>query len=274
MAHPINVLLPKVFPNDLISLGQLLRNPLVPNINAYRKGCSKIIDADISVPDIESPYKTIVSTGARGHFDIGLTKLLGAKINARSTNLLSIEADKLEYTTLKDSSEIFKRICDDDETKKWIADMVLNKAPCYFVIGLQKLHNATFKRAILKSGGGDGYVSVPLETTAQIPLHIEGGIAGDKFGNSGATVNGIFGIQVQKLQSKIAPSGEPQLKSDVSWHWSYQRVKGTQKEEDKVLYIDLEDVELEELLDLLKQDEEEEDKDDNDNEDRGIIPIS
>jgi hypothetical protein len=261
MAPATAVLLPKVFPSDLISLGQLFRNPLVPNINSCAKGCSLVTNNDVSEPNIETPYKAIVSTDTRGHFNIGLTKFLGVNIKAQSTNLLSIEADKLVYTALKDSSAVFKRICDDDETKKWIGEMVLNKTACYFVIGLQQLHNAEFKRAILKSGSGGGYATVPLEATAQIPLHLKGEIAADRFGSSRATVNGIFGIQVQKIQSTIVPPGTPGLKSDVSWHWSYQRVKGKQQEEEKELHINLEDVELGELLELLKRDDEEEDDD-------------
>jgi hypothetical protein len=261
MTPPTAVLLPKVFPNDLVSLGQLVRNPLVPNINSCTKGCSKVTDDEISDPDIETPYNTIVSTDTRGRFDIGLTNFLGVNLNAQSTNFLSIEAEKLVYTALKDSSAAFKRICDDDETKKWIGEMVLNKSPCYFVIGIQKLHNATFRRAILKSGGGSAYTTVPLEATAQIPLHIKGEVAGDRFGTSGAMVTGVFGIQVQKLQSKIVPSGKLGLENDVSWHWSYQRIKGAQQEEEKELHVKLEDVELSELRELLQQDGEEDDDD-------------
>jgi hypothetical protein len=264
MAPATAVLLPKVFPSNLISLGQLIRNPLVPNINSCTIGCSLVTNNDVTEPEIETPYKTIVSTDTRGRFDIGLTKFLGVNIKAQTTNLLSIEADKLIYTALKNSSAVFKRICNDDETKKWIGEMVLNKAPCYFVIGLQQLHNAEFKRAILKSGGGGGYATVPLEATAQIPLHLKAEIAADRFGSSRAVVNGIFGIQVQKIQSTIAPSGMPGLKSDVSWHWSYQRVKGKQQEEEKELHVNLEDVEIGELLELLKQDDEEEDDDGDD----------
>jgi hypothetical protein len=262
---PANVvLLPKVFPSDLVSLGQLLRNPLAPNINSYANGCSMVTDADVSMPNAEEPYSTMVSTDTRGRFDIGLTKYLGVNFKARSTSLLSIEADKLVYRTLKNAPDVFKRICAVEETKRWINDMVLNKAPCYFVIGVQELHNAKFKRAILKDGGVGVYVTVPLEATSHIPLHVKGELAADRFGSSVAAVNGVFGIQVQKLQCKIGPSGEPNLRSDVSWHWSYQRLKGTQQEEDKQLHIELGDVDLSELLELLKQDDED-DEDGGDN---------
>lgn len=258
-----SVLLPKVFPLDLLSPGQLLRNPLVPNTNTYTKGCAGVNDADLTKPEVEKPYTTIVSIDTRGRFDVGLTKFLNSKLNARSTNLLYIEAEKLEYHALRNATDVFKRITADKDARDWINDMVLNKTPCYFVIGIQVLHNAEFKRAILKEGGAGAYATVPLEATAQIPLHLKGELSTERFGMSTAKVSGVFGVEVQKLNSKIDPTGKPTLKGDATWHWSYQRVKGMHQDEDKELNIKLEDVELDELVKLLKQDDEDDDNDDN-----------
>ena len=262
MPSPNFVLLPKVFPSDLLSLGQLLRNPLIPNVDTYTKGCAGVKDADLTSPAVEEPYSTIVSVDTRGRFEIGLTKFLGSKFNDRSTNLLSIEAEKLEYHALKNATDVFKRVTADRDARDWIDDMVLNKTPCYFVIGIQVLHNAEFKRAVLKKSGASAYATVPLEATTQIPLHLKGELSAERFGTSMAKVSGVFGVEVQKLRSKIDPTGKPSLTADATWHWSYQRVKGTQQEEDKELSIKLEDVELDELVNILKQDDEEDDDDD------------
>src|ERR1700761_8659478 len=95
------VLLPKLFPTELVLLGQFLRNPLVPNANSYTKGCAKVADSDIVKGDPEEPYSTVVSTDIRGRFEIALTKYLGQKLSSRSTNLISIQAEKLEYHSLR-----------------------------------------------------------------------------------------------------------------------------------------------------------------------------
>lgn len=76
----------------------------------------------------------------------------------------------------------------------------------------------------------------------------------------GKKITGVFGIQVQRLNSRIGPSGEIGLKSDISWAWTYQRVKGTQQEESKVLSITLAEVETDELS--LEQEQNEEDEED------------
>lgn len=95
------VLLSKVFFNELVALGQLVHNPLVPNTNSYRKKCVTFTQANVSTTTPEEPYQSIVSNDTRVRFEVGLTKLLGIDLNARSTNLLAIEGNGLDYRALK-----------------------------------------------------------------------------------------------------------------------------------------------------------------------------
>lgn len=248
------VLLPKVFPPDIVSIGQLLRNPLIPNIDSC---CTSIVsEGDLSKAEPEKPYKTIVSVNKKGNFDVGLTRFLGINLSGKSANLLSIDAESMQYTALKNASEAFAKICHETGPKKWIEDMALNKTPFYLVTGLQHLEKAKFKRAILKSSGGGGYVELPLEVTTQIPVHIKGNVSADSLGSSEGTTSGIFGIEVCKVKVRVASPGEPVLGNEVSWAWSYQRVKGTQKEENKELRLELvSEVDVDGLKQLLEQDE-------------------
>ncbi|KAH8901499.1 hypothetical protein GQ53DRAFT_740382 [Thozetella sp. PMI_491] len=264
MAPPDEVLLPKVFPIDLVSLGQLVRNPLVPNVDTYRGGSASVGPDDISTPDAEEPFSAIVSTDIKGRFNVGLTRYLGFKTSGKSTNLISIKAERLERCTLKDTGKVFRDICKSKNAQDWINDMILHKAPCYFVIGLQILRGAELKRAILKEGSVGGYATVPLEATQSLPIHVSGELSASGFGQStGKSITGVFGIQVQRLDSRIAKAGEPRLGQEVSWKWTYQRVKGTQAhEEDRQLSLVLRSVQLDELVELLNKDEEDEDEDD------------
>ena len=251
------VLLPKVFPTDLVSIGQLVRNPLTPNVDTYLGGCAVIQPSDVSTPDPEVPYSAIISTDARHRFDVGLPHLLGINFGGRKTNLLSVDAESLQLRTIKDTAAVFRRICSSEEARAWINDMVLHKAPCYFVVGLQVLNNAEFTRAVLAEGGGGAHVKLPLDPAQEIPIHIQGDLSASDFGSSvGKKVTGVFGIQVQRLDHRIAPASEPKLKADISWKWTYQRVKGSQKEDDKSLNITLAETTLDELLGLLQKDRE------------------
>jgi len=88
---------------------------------------------------------------------------LGINFGGRKTNLLSIDAENLQLRTLKDTGAVFRRICSSEEVRAWINDMVLHKAPCYLVVGLQVLSNVGFTRAVLAEGGGGAHVKLPLD---------------------------------------------------------------------------------------------------------------
>ncbi|KAK3844563.1 MAG: hypothetical protein J3R72DRAFT_438305 [Linnemannia gamsii] len=261
MTFSDSVLLPKLFSKDLVSLGQLLRNPLVPNTDTFRGGCALVGETDISTADPEENFEAIVSVGKNGWLDVGLTKLLGTKLGGRKTSMLSIKAKSLEYATLKDSVDVLRRISCSEDAKRWINDMVRYKTPCYLVVGIQTLCMAEFTRVVLKEGAAGGYITVPLEATAQIPVHSNGNISAHHFGSSMGKTSGVFGIQVLRLDTRMVRLGEIGLKSDVSWKWSYQRIKATQKEEETQLDITLEDVAMGELIELMCKDAEDEDED-------------
>ena len=74
------VLLPKVFPTDLVSIGQLVRNPLMPNVDTYLGGCAFVQPSDVSTPDPEAPYRAIISTDARHRVRRGPHVAVGDKL--------------------------------------------------------------------------------------------------------------------------------------------------------------------------------------------------
>ncbi|KAF9948595.1 hypothetical protein BGZ72_009511 [Mortierella alpina] len=255
-----SVLLPKLFPKDLVSLGQLLRNPLVPNIDTFRGGCALVSESDISAAEPEENYEAIVSVGKKGWFDFGLIGFLSTQLGGRKTNMLSIKAKSLEYSALKDSGDVLRRISSSDEAKKWIDDMVRYKTSCYLVIGIQTLCVAEFTRVVLKEGVAGGYITVPLEPNAQVLAHVKGNASASQFGSSVGNASGVFGIQVLRLDPRIVQLGAIGPKSEVSWKWTYQNMKGAQQqEEEERLDITLEAVAMDELSRLRMDAEEEED---------------
>ncbi|KAF9084846.1 hypothetical protein BGX29_002312 [Mortierella sp. GBA35] len=123
--------------------------------------------------------------------------------------MLSTKAKSLEYSTLKDSGDVLRRVPSSDDAKKWINDMVRYNTPCYLVIGIQTLCMAEFTRVVLREGVAGGYITVPLEAGAQ---------------------------------------------------WTYQRMKGTQQEEEEeLLDITLEAVAMDEFARLCMDAENDED---------------
>ncbi|KAF9080122.1 hypothetical protein BGX23_002613 [Mortierella sp. AD031] len=223
-------------------------------------GCALVSESDISTADPEENYEAIVSVGKNGWFDFGLTRLLSTRLGGRKTNMLSIKAKSLEYSTLKDSGDVLRRVSSSDDAKKWINGMVRYNTPCYLVIGIQTLCMAEFTRVVLREGVAGGYITVPLEAGAQVPAHINGNVSACHFGSSVGNASGVFGIQVLRLHPRIARLGKTGLKSDVSWKWTYQSMKETQQEEEEeLLDITLEAVAMDEFSRLCMDAENDED---------------
>lgn len=213
-----------------------------------------MVENDISTANPVKNYKAFVSVDKRGQFEIALTKILGTKLGGRKTNMLSVKAKSLEYSTLKDSMDVLRRICSLDEAKMWIEWMVSCKKPCYLVIGIQTLCEAELKRVVFKEGGVGGSATMPLDASWQIPVHVQGGVSTEDFGSSVSVESGVFGIEVQRLHSQIDSMGYLKPTSVISWEWSYKSRRKSfhfsappcQRKE--MLEIRLEDVEVDELI--------------------------
>jgi hypothetical protein len=258
---PSAVLLPKLFPAELLKLGQLLPNPLKPSVFNF-SGSLLPVSADLVVAaEPESPYSTFVSLEREGRLKTSLTKFIGLDLGAKQGNFLKIDADAMQYNSLKKPEDLFKSICDDDAAKAWINSMALNKKAFYFVVGLQELKEAKFQRVILKEGSAGAHIIVPLEHTGQLPIEANVKVSGKGFGKAESTVSGIFGIEVRRVKSKVKKAVEPNLTDEISWVFSHEKTKGAKAEDATQVSVQLgEPASFEELEQLLKVSEDDEDE--------------
>ena len=249
---PRCVLLPKLFPAELLALGQLLPNPLKPSVYNFSATILPVTPDLILAATPESPYSNFVSLEREGRFAVTLTKLIGVNFGAKQGNFLKIEADEMQYRSLKTPEAIFQSICDDGAAKEWIKSMALHRKSFYLVVGLQELKNAKFQRVILKEGSGGGHITVPLETTGQLPIEANMKISGKGFGKADATVSGVFGIEVRRVKCKVGKIGEPGITGEISWVFSHEKTKGAKEEKIERISVHLgEAADLEELQQLL-----------------------
>lgn len=265
--HPRAVLLPKLFPLDLLTLGEFLTNPLQPTVNSHVAKDIALDPTAILSARPEAPYKTFVSLEKEGRFSVTFTKLLGLNVGAKRGNFLKIEAEEMLYRTLKHPEAIFRSICESDEaSKQWIANMALYRKDFYFVVGLQELKNARFQRVVLREGDGSGHITLPLEHTGQLPIEAGVKVSGKGFGMADVIVNGIFGIEVRRVKCKVGKVGDPVVTEQISWVFAHEKTKGSREEERERVYVELGDSidleELERLCGLYEAEEADEDDED------------
>jgi hypothetical protein len=235
---PNCVLLPLLFPSDLVGIGYMLHNPLNPSNNPLPLSPDP---EECTEPKLHHEYQTIASVGANHSFTATLGSLLGLGASAKHSNIIRIDAETMTYTTLKNADGTFSRICQDEATRTWINRMHQYRKKIYFVIGVQSLQGAQLRRVMLDQSNGSIEALLPLEQ-ASLPVHaeIKASASVDGLGYVSSKVSGIFGIEVRKV-NVVTREGEPTLYDNCSWRYATDKVKSAGGQVPKSISVSLGD---------------------------------
>ena len=267
MSSAGGILLPKLFPTNLLTLGQFLPNPLCPTVNPFVTR-SALLRPDDYTETQPTPYQALVPLDRKGRFSIGLIRSLSLELSSRTAEFIHIKSGEHTYRTLRNSDAMFIRVCESSEARKWMEQMAVYKKPFYFVVGLQELKKATIQRAVLKRGDGGEYFTVPLDANITVPTHAFGNLSTKGFAMSESQkIEGIFGIEVRRVRCRVKNPGEPLLDEKISWKYTYQMVKGTQQGKEVEMCFGLDTLVGPEELVELRDKEEDDSADDSEGED-------
>lgn len=173
----------------------------------------------MNAPQIQPRYRDLVSLDRHGRL---LASLSGKKLDPAREDLLLVQADEMELKALQHPNKAFDAICQDPETQAWIREMAVRKQPLYFIVGVQELKNATFKRAVIKEGPlGTSVTEAPVDAKIRIPIHVRRDSSMDI---TDSTTTGIYGVEVRKVQCRVGRSDEPHLLEDIEYSWNYHRI--------------------------------------------------
>ncbi|KAK6530478.1 hypothetical protein TWF694_003830 [Orbilia ellipsospora] len=244
------ILLPDIFTSDLIKIGQLVVNPLVPNFNNYTPPADLVKDLEIMRPEPVTAYRRLIGVDANGKFIVSLAKSHTIGFGTRKpSNTLEVNAEQLLYQTFQNATEALRKICESEEAKKWIADLALGGKPFYFVFGLLWLQHAEFKRAIASES--NRYTTAPLDENSQLPHHLRMQISRFKTESLECRINGVFGIELMKAKwGWFRRTGNPTWDDKVHWKWPHRAYKGGALE-DREFVLDLEHVDINDLNALM-----------------------
>lgn len=264
------VLLPKLFPPGLLTLGQLLPNPLAPNVNplVVASACPGPHDYFETEPSF---FEAAVPLNKKGLLPFGSLNLKGLRIRRGNLEFLHVRSDENTYRTLKDSDRMFREVCRDANARTFMEQMALYKKTFYFVVGLQELKEATITRALLSEEGDEQHSNcMPLDANSTLPMYARfrevprNGVAVSE----STKIGGVFGIEVRRVKCRLRKMAEPLLEEEVSWKYTYQKVKGSRSAEEAEVCVGLDTfVSADQLGDSLEEDEDE-DQGDDENEDQ------
>jgi len=270
--HSIDaVLLPDVFSRELVKLGHILRNPLEPTVRNFIPSDEALKDAALEKSEEHptEPFHATVALDRKGSFSVNFTRFLGVGASGEHSDFLEIEAEKLTEQSFVNADAALAKICRGNTAlEEWIKPFAVHRKPVYFVIGIQTLHKAKFRRAIGKGSAVEAYAKIPVDASAQMPVNVRAQLTRGGTGTSEGTVSGVFGLKVLKGTWSIFKATElPSWEGKPYWTWVYERKGGADVE--KLTGLGLHEMDQSDLEELQKErwSNEEEDAEDDDTED-------
>jgi hypothetical protein len=228
----VTALLPKPLRADLITVGQLLTEPLHPERECFLSQAALAEVDDLNDYHIQLRYKDLFSVDSEGRF---LTNY-GARFDLgrvfRQPNLLTVKAEQMIRRLSQYPSKAFEAVCNDEEARTWIYQQIEAGKPLYIVLGITELKNATFNRARLHDGGASSRLNeTPLENDAKVPKSLRGRGRQESGLGTGTSISGVFGMDVRRIAARITTPAEPHTLDDIGYRWYYFDVLGSTKKE-------------------------------------------
>jgi hypothetical protein len=209
------VLLPTPLAVNSLNLGQLVADPLNPTSSSFLSPTKPTSTA----PQIQRNYKDVISHDSSGHF---ISSLAGRSLSSHAS-LLLVQAEQMEYQSLQQPTAAFNSLQQDADAQNYLVQMAKRDRPLYYVTGLQKLKNPTFKRGVLKEGSfAEAKDDDPkLRMQMRLPLHTRRDSAMDVKDNSTDTVSGV---EIRKVKCHVGSPAEPHLVDDIDYVWTYHKL--------------------------------------------------
>lgn len=198
------LILPTPLPSSSFALGHLLTDPFDSDSVSFKPTTKPAYNK----PTTQSRYEDIISHDEEGH----LISSLG-KAATLFNNAVELNADEMSLASLADPSAAFEALRRDTETQAFLRRSALQRQPLYFVTGIQKLKNASYRRAPAKEGPAPGHqIRLPmLERRDSAELESEDEDAKES----------IFAVELVKVACRAGAKDEPHSLEDIDYVWTY-----------------------------------------------------
>ncbi|KAF2011103.1 hypothetical protein BU24DRAFT_496225 [Aaosphaeria arxii CBS 175.79] len=205
------VLLPTPLAPNTLALGQLLVDPLDPSSTSFTSTSTPALRK----PEIQAQYRDVVTHDHEGHF----ISSISGDLSTLDSHLLMVQADEAEYSSVTSPSASFDALRQDPSARRFLRKMGQQNQPLYYVVGIQKLRNPTFKRAVLQDGtvaeaknASDPKIRLPSHMRRDSGMDVEQSEA-------------VVGVELMKVMCHVGSPNEPHALSDIGYSWSYHSAK-------------------------------------------------
>ncbi|KAL1644315.1 hypothetical protein SLS61_008822 [Didymella pomorum] len=204
MSHIL--VLPTLFPSSSFALGQLLSDPLSAESISFRPATKPAYNK----PTTQLRYADIIAQDEEGRLIASLGKGASSYDNA-----VSLSAEEMSLATLADPTAAFETIRRDTETQSFLRRTALRHQSLYFVTGIQKLRNASFRRSTARDGSNQA-----TGRQIRLPMHVRRDSAELESEEEDAQES-VFAVELMKVACRAGARDEPHTLEDIDYAWTY-----------------------------------------------------
>jgi hypothetical protein len=209
------IILPTPLSSSSITLGQLRTDPVHAEGSAFdpslKPECQSTRQSGYQDTVVHDEHGRFVATASEGN-------------HATQNNILVLQADETSHSFLAQPRVAFDSVRHDAATQAFLRRTAQQQQSLYYVTGIQKLQNPSFRRAVVteesaaEASGGE----------IRLPMHVRRVDSASNITNTksmDASANdSVFAVEMLKVRCRVGSASAPHEIDDVNYEWSYHRL--------------------------------------------------
>lgn len=244
-------------PTETVALGRLVVDIHRPWQDFCPSSNVPVMSQDIALKKIFN-VREILDLSKGTKFSLQLTKFLTSFFKTDEGNLSDLAAKEASSYLLLNSGVHFQRLCGDDETRRWLENVIKIGYSSYMIVGIHTVNTATVVRKAAQSSKSKASFQIPLQEVMGVPSGVSS--LDDSLLNVSAEAEWshndsemssfmtadeqVLAVEYRKVQFKWYSSHKLDssfLKKENVWSIFTASRTGDEKEEDDVVEADFED---------------------------------
>lgn len=205
------IVLPTPLSSSSFALGQLVSDPLNSEAASFKPATKPACNK----PSTQSRYENVVSQDDEGRFISSLGKTASSL-----DNTVVLNADEMSLASLANPAAAFEALRRDTATQSFLRKSALQHQPLYFVTGIQKLKNASYRRTPAR----DGSTTEATGRQIRLPMPVRRDSA-ELESEEEDSKESVFAIELMKVACRTGAKDEPHTLEDIDYAWTYHALE-------------------------------------------------
>lgn len=195
------LLLPAPVASTFFKLGQLLADPLNPDIDSFHNENDVL---SLRAPTAQTGFKETFQCDDAGRF-------IARQSHSSKEGSILVQAEKMTHTTLRDPLSAFRYTSRRASSQAYLHQAALQRKPLYYVTAIQTLSNHHYM---------ENSSDFQPSTKPQVRRHDSGISLNERDGNV------ILAVELTKVYCRVGSPDEPQRPSDIGYVYKYYPLQG------------------------------------------------